>query len=56
MKNLEKFYLWRSKIGPTLSSGFLEFQSMALKLVDLSNNGIFRLEPGAITGMILSQK
>ncbi|CAG0899119.1 unnamed protein product, partial [Darwinula stevensoni] len=50
MKKLEKFLCQGATLGPTLSSGFLEFHSNALKLVDLRNNGISRLEPGAISG------
>ncbi|CAG0898095.1 unnamed protein product [Darwinula stevensoni] len=51
MKKLEKLQGYGANLSPTLSSGFLEFQSSALKLVDLRNNSIFRLEPGAIAGL-----
>ncbi|CAG0895087.1 unnamed protein product [Darwinula stevensoni] len=51
LKNLEKLWWWECNLGPTLSRDLLEFQSTALKLVDLSNNGISRLEQGAISGV-----
>ncbi|CAG0885486.1 unnamed protein product [Darwinula stevensoni] len=51
MKNLEKFYYSESNVGPTVSSGFLEFQSKALKLVTLWSNNISILDKDAITGL-----
>ncbi|CAG0893330.1 unnamed protein product [Darwinula stevensoni] len=51
MKKLEELWYEGGTLGPTLSSGLLEFQSNALKLVDLRNNGISRLAPGAIAGL-----
>ncbi|CAG0884973.1 unnamed protein product [Darwinula stevensoni] len=53
LKKLEKFYCPECHLGPTLSSGLLEFQSNSLRLVSLWKNGISRLEPKAITGTIL---
>ncbi|CAG0879251.1 unnamed protein product [Darwinula stevensoni] len=51
MTKLEEFWCQGGTLGPTLSSGFLEFHSKALKLVVLQNNGISRVEPGAIKGL-----
>ncbi|CAG0901894.1 unnamed protein product [Darwinula stevensoni] len=50
LKKLETFWCSGCNLGPTLSSGLLAFQSKTLQSVVLTSNGIFRLEPGAITG------
>ncbi|CAG0901509.1 unnamed protein product [Darwinula stevensoni] len=56
MKNLEKFCCHRCNPGPILPRGLLQFRSNALKLVDLRDNGISRVEPGAIAGLAPSTK
>ncbi|CAG0902258.1 unnamed protein product [Darwinula stevensoni] len=50
LKKLEKLWCQGVMLGPTLPSGFLQFQSNTLKIVIFEFNNISRLEPGAITG------
>ncbi|CAG0900481.1 unnamed protein product [Darwinula stevensoni] len=51
MEKLEEFFCSGCSLGPTLSSGLLEFRSKAFKWVVLWSNGISRLEPRAIKGL-----
>ncbi|CAG0903943.1 unnamed protein product, partial [Darwinula stevensoni] len=53
LKKLEKFWCHGIMLGPTLPSGFLQFQSNTLKMVAFEVNNISRLEPGAITGTLI---
>ncbi|CAG0884310.1 unnamed protein product [Darwinula stevensoni] len=49
METLERFWCPRCNLGPTLSTGALQFNSKALKTVGLSENEIARMEPDALT-------
>ncbi|CAG0896790.1 unnamed protein product [Darwinula stevensoni] len=51
LEKLEKFWCSGCNLGPTISTGVLQFQSEALKMVSLWSNGISGLEPKAITGI-----
>ncbi|CAG0903132.1 unnamed protein product [Darwinula stevensoni] len=53
MEMLERFWCPRCNLGPTLSTGLLQFNSQTLKTVGLSENKIARIEPDAITGLTL---
>ncbi|CAG0899427.1 unnamed protein product, partial [Darwinula stevensoni] len=50
LKKLKEFECEDCGLGPTLSTGQLGFASPALMKVDLQNNEISKVEPGAITG------
>ncbi|CAG0884489.1 unnamed protein product [Darwinula stevensoni] len=51
LEKLEEFSCNSCNLGPTLSSGLLDFHSKALRVVYLDENEISTLEPGAITGL-----
>ncbi|CAG0884351.1 unnamed protein product [Darwinula stevensoni] len=51
MENLVQLWCRSCGLGPTLPSGSLQFHSEALVYVVLDENGISRVEPGAITGL-----
>ncbi|CAG0886946.1 unnamed protein product [Darwinula stevensoni] len=52
LERLEEFKCASCRLGPILSSGLLEFRSKALREVNLKQNYIMSLEPGAITGIM----
>ncbi|CAG0886993.1 unnamed protein product [Darwinula stevensoni] len=51
LQKLQSFFCAGCNLGPTLSNGFLEFGSQALKVVSLLGNYVSRLESNAITGI-----
>ncbi|CAG0885057.1 unnamed protein product [Darwinula stevensoni] len=51
LKKLEMFECSSCRLGPTLSSGLLEFRSGALKVVSLFGNNISRIDPEAMRGL-----
>ncbi|CAG0903847.1 unnamed protein product, partial [Darwinula stevensoni] len=51
LERLEEFSCAECNLGPNIPSGFINFRSESLKVVNLAWNKIVRLEPGAITGM-----
>ncbi|CAG0886944.1 unnamed protein product, partial [Darwinula stevensoni] len=53
LERLEEFSCAECNLGPSLPSGFLNFRSETLKVVNLAWNKIARLESGAITGLTL---
>ncbi|CAG0893329.1 unnamed protein product [Darwinula stevensoni] len=51
LQKLEDFYCRNCSLGPILAKGFLEFRSTSLRKMDLRENNITKLEPGAITDL-----